>query len=147
MTVQEVMLIKKYAEGAYPQLKQDEGNDLVWIDMLSPYELLGIKTTLQNYIRKGNKFPPTIADLISGYEMLLNSFDEDIINRMIQDNVFEGDEWNKPKNIEKARAWLSHPLKERVMPDWFREMYLRYKNQFEIQYFSPSNQKLLGGNY
>ena len=145
MTVQEVMLIKKYAEGAYPQMKQDEGNDLVWIDMFSPYEFLGIKTALQNHIRSGNKFPPTIAELIKGYEVLLDTFHEDILNRMIQDNVFEGDEWNKSKNIEKARAWLSHPMK--VMPDWFKTIYLQYRNQIATQFFNPVYQKQLGGNY
>ena len=84
MNGQEVVLLRKYAEGAYPQMKQDAGSDVVWTDMLSSYEYFGVLQALKNYIKSGNRFAPTLAELIAGYQQVLSSFDADIVELMAQ---------------------------------------------------------------
>lgn len=147
MNGQEVVLLRKYAEGAYPQMKQDAGSDAVWTDMLSQYEYFGVMQALKNYIRTGNRFPPTLAELISGYEQVLSSFDADIVEMMAKDGVFDDDitkdpeikAWNRANREQKTRTWLAHPLRELMWPDWLKDLYGEYQARIRERYFIAQN--------
>ncbi len=144
MTAQELNQIRAYIKGAYPNFKDDENDDIVWFDLLQGYQYQGIMQALKSYIKSGNRFAPTVAELIKGYETILDDFNSDIIERMTRDGVFDDPycvemidgrlietepevrRWNREKRITKAKNWLQ----AKSMPDWFKDKYDSYRKQF-----------------
>lgn len=151
MTQQEILILKRYAEGAYPSMKQDKGSDAVWADMLAPYDYQGMMNSLKSHIRSGNRYQPTLAELISGYSVAEKNMDSEIIEQMERDGVFNDSEgtdediasWNRRNRVEKAKAWLSHPMRDSIIPGWFKAVYERYKGQANRELIvSASNYQL-----
>ena len=136
MTENEVLAVKTYAEGAYPQMKSEKASDFVWVDMLSPYDLNTAMVSLQTYIKSGNRFPPTVADIIKGCGEAQKNQDEEFIAYLDNLGMFreagEDDEvsrWNKDNREQKARNWLAHPLREKAWPEWFRLLYTAFREK------------------
>jgi len=75
MNNQEAIVLRRFAEGAYPQMHNEQGADAVWIEMLQDYPFNGVMEALKQRIRDGNKYPPNIGELIGGYKEMLSSFD------------------------------------------------------------------------
>ncbi len=156
MNAKEILLIKDYLKGAYPILKDSDNSNTVWADMLSGYEYLGVLQALKNHIRSGNKYAPTIAELISGYELILDGFNSDIIDKMTRAREFDDQEsvklhdgrviaidpevsaWNRNNRIEKAKNWLALG----IMPDWFRTKFEQYKKVITERYFGRRAERL-----
>ena len=144
MTTQELNQLRAYIKGAYPHVKDDEQDDIVWYDLLQGCDYLGVLQTVKSYIRAGNRFAPTVAELISGYESILDVFNDDILDKMAKDGVFDDPyciemidgrlietepevrRWNREKRITKAKNWLQ----AKSMPAWFKEKYDSYRTQF-----------------
>ena len=130
MTQEQVVHIRNYVRGAYPQLKDNsESTDAVWFDMLKDYAYLGILASVKDYIRSGKQFPPTLAEIIKNYEVVLDSHQDSILNQMILDGVFDDPvgvnevlaDWNKECRIDKAKYWMT--LEKWQWPSWFLEIY------------------------
>ena len=143
MTLEELTQLRAYIKGAYPASKDEESDDVVWFDLLHDYDYAGCLQTVKNYIKAGNRFAPTVAELISGYETTLDGFNDDLLERMARDGVFDdldcvevkGREietepevrrWNRDKRIIKAKIWLQ----AKSMPSWFKEKYDSYRKQY-----------------
>ncbi len=89
MTQKELILLLNYVRGAYQTFKSDANSDAVWYDLLQGEEYYGILQALKNYIRKGNKFPPTPADLIMGYELIVLEFSNEVLRLMESAGYFD----------------------------------------------------------
>lgn len=136
MTYEEVVHIRNYVKGAYPQVKDNtEATDAVWFDMLKDYAYLGILASVKEYIRSGKQYPPTLAEVIKNYEVVLDLHQDDILNQMILDGVFDDPEgakediaeWNKECRIDKVKYWMS--LEKWQWPKWFLDIYKNYMKQ------------------
>jgi hypothetical protein len=143
MTTQEVMTIRKYAEGAFPQLKSNDGSDMVWVDLLAPFGYLGIMKVLREYILMGNKFPPTVGELISKYQTVLPPIEEAIVQLMLEHGEFDdsnGDDdirlWNRQKRLANMREWISRDY----IPESIKSVYEHYKAMAGKRYFAPQQQ-------
>ena len=137
MTVEQVLSIKKYVEGAYQTVKNDVDNDLVWIDMLKGEEYYGILESAKKYIRAGNKFAPTIGELIRGYEIVIDEFNKIVFDTMADDGYFvdrvskerEVREWNTQKRTKQTKIWLSKGYPKEYIPQWFLDDWRKYSNE------------------
>jgi hypothetical protein len=144
MTKSEVIMLRNYIKGAYGYDNGGESTDAVWFDLLQEYEYKGIMQAAKNHIKSGNNYPPRVAELISGYELILDDFNDDILDKMAKDGVFDDPycvemidgrlietepevrRWNREKRITKAKNWLQ----AKSMPDWFKDKYDSYRKQF-----------------
>jgi len=150
MNLQDIIALRKYAEGAYPQMKLSETSDAVWFDMMASYQLNGMMEALKTYIRSGNTYPPTVADLINGYETIISGFDSDIVEKMAREGVFDDSkgcdseiaDWNRTNRKNKALAWLSSPNRDRFMPLWFATLYDLYRTRVETKYFGKTPKQI-----
>ena len=162
MTKSEVIMLRNYIKGAYGYDNGGESTDAVWFDLLQEYEYKGIMQAAKNHIKSGNNYPPRVAELIKGYETILDDFNSDIIERMTRDGVFDdpaeititdlnGNErtikvdeetrqWNNQSRITKAKVWLS----AKSMPSWFKAKYEQYRTVIRQGYFGQNNVKMLG---
>lgn len=146
MNIQEVIALRKYAEGAYPQMKSTDTIDAVWLDMLQPYQPLGMMMALKSYIKTGNPYPPGVGELIKGYEKIVSGLDSDIIEKMDKEGIFDDPketdreiaEWNRANRKSRATAWLSLWNREKVIPSWFWEIYDQYRQRVEYKYFGKA---------
>ena len=137
----QALTIKAYCEGAYPNMKKDDTYDVVWFDMLKDYQYQGIMQSVKKYIMAGNKFPPTIAELIQGYETLLTDQNEKLVEMVARElDVTNG------KNIESIRNMVYHPNLNEILKndDWLPNAIRKCKNQLVSQLFG-SNLKKIGG--
>ena len=140
MTIQELSQIKAFIKGAYPNSRDDEASDIVWYEMLQNQEYYGTLQAVKSHIRSGNRFPPTLSELIAGYEVIVQSFSNDILDLMDRDGYFNDPvgsdpalaSWNKDNRKRKAQVWLSI----HKMPDWFKMDYQRYEGQIKVKYFA-----------
>ena len=148
MRSEEILNIKKYVEGAYPNLKKDPDADIIWLDMLKDYNYLGVLEAVRNYIKSGNKYPPTLAEIIKGYEVVLDKHQEEVLTRMVNSGMFDDPNgadpeiaaWNKENRIDKARYWMS--LEKPSWPGWFLTEYKKHlRNIIQIKYGGRNEQK------
>ena len=142
MTKSEVIMLRNYIKGAYGYDNGGESTDAVWFDLLQEYEYKGIMQAAKNHIKSGNNYPPRVAELIRGYELILDSLSDDIINRMERAKELddtEGDEdvkaWNKRNRVEKLKVWLAHPNRDRIIPDWLKTIISKYQNEIRSRLF------------
>jgi len=142
MTKSEVIMLRNYIKGAYGYDNGGESTDAVWFDLLQGYEYKGIMQAAKNHIKSGNNYPPRVAELIRGYELILDSLSDDIINRMERAKELddaEGDEdvktWNKRNRVEKLKVWLAHPNRDRIIPDWLKTIISKYQNEIRSRLF------------
>ena len=142
MTSEQAIAIKKYCEGVYPSMKRDTELDLVWFDQLKGEEYHGTMQSLKNWIKKGNKFPPSIPELISGYELVINEHHALVLKTMEEDGYFndpfdtekEIAEFNKKNRIKKARLYISQGYPKETIPNWFKQDYLKYDEKLKQEY-------------
>lgn len=152
MTVEQVLSIKKYVEGAYQTVKSDIDNDLVWIDMLKNEEYYGILESAKKYIRAGNKFPPTIGELIQGYEIVIDEFNKIVFDMMVDDGYFadrvskdqEVREWNTQKRTKQTKIWLSKNYPKEYIPQWFLDDWQKYASKVK-QMLANNNMQMISG--
>jgi uncharacterized protein YciI len=152
MTTEQVITIKKYVEGAYSTLKTETDNDLVWIDMLKDQEYYGILESAKKYIRSGNKFPPTIGELIKGYEIVIDEFNKIVFEMMADDGYFvdrvskekEVRDWNTEKRTKQTKIWLSKNYPKEYIPEWFLSDWKKYANDVK-QLLANNNLQMISG--
>jgi len=152
MTREQVLSIKKYVEGAYQTVKSDIDNDLVWIDMLKNEEYYGILESAKKYIRAGNKFPPTIGELIQGYEIVIDEFNKIVFDMMADDGYFvdrvskdqEVREWNTQKRTKQTKIWLSKNYPKEYIPQWFLDDWQKYASEVK-QMLANNNMQMISG--
>ena len=135
-------MLRNYIKGAYGYDNGGESTDAVWFDLLQGYEYKGIMQAAKNHIKSGNNYPPRVAELIRGYELILDSLSDDIINCMERAGEFDdlaGDEetksWNKRNRIEKLKHWLAHPNRNLIMPEWLKAIISKYQAGIKMKYF------------
>jgi len=147
MTKKEVVLIKSYIKGAFPNFKDDQKTDVIWYDMLKDEEYYGILQSVKNFIKSGSKYPPTLAEVLKGYDLILDSLYNDVINLMDEDGFFDDPEgtpaeitlWNKKNRKRKALFWVTGNTTKSVAPEWFKEIFKSYKDKLKTKYFSLSD--------
>ena len=152
MTREQVLSIKKYVEGAYQTVKSDIDNDLVWIDMLKNEEYYGILESAKKYIRAGNKFPPTIGELIQGYEIVIDEFNKIVFDMMADDGYFvdrvskdqEVRDWNTQKRTKQTKIWLSKNYPKEYIPQWFLDDWRKYASEVK-QLLANNNMQMISG--
>ena len=152
MTVEQVLSIKKYVEGAYQTVKSDIDNDLVWIDMLKGEEYYGILESAKKYIRAGNKFAPTIGELIQGYEIVIDEFNKIVFDTMADDGYFvdrvskeqEVRDWNTQKRTKQTKIWLSKNYPKEYIPQWFLDDWRKYASEVK-QLLANNNMQMISG--
>jgi hypothetical protein len=152
MTREQVLSIKKYVEGAYQTVKSDIDNDLVWIDMLKNEEYYGILESAKKYIRAGNKFPPTIGELIQGYEIVIDEFNKIVFDMMADDGYFvdrvskdqEVRDWNTQKRTKQTKIWLSKNYPKEYIPQWFLDDWQKYASEVK-QMLANNNMQMISG--
>ena len=152
MTIEQVLSIKKYVEGAYQTVKNDVDNDLVWIDMLKGEEYYGILESAKKYIRAGNKFAPTIGELIQGYEIVIDEFNKIVFDTMADDGYFvdrvskeqEVREWNTQKRTKQTKIWLSKGYPKEYIPQWFLDDWRKYASEVK-QLLANNNMQMISG--
>ena len=125
--------IKFYCEGAYPQMREKNGSDEVWIDMLSTYDYSIMLTATKQYIADGNEYAPSIASLIVAYKKQQERFTDDILQKMEEDGLFNDPSdseseialWNKKNRKRKVQMYVMTG----IMPLWFKNIYQRYQSK------------------
>jgi hypothetical protein len=145
MTNREVIQIKEYIKGAFANMKESDFSDVVWYDLLKDEEYYGILQSVKNYIRAGNKFPPSIGEIIKGYELIIQDFANDILQEMDDDGYFDDPEqteteialWNKKNRKRKAFLWAEDLSKA---PEWFKNDYSSYMQKRKRLF----NRKMIG---
>lgn len=110
MNEKQALAIKQYCEGAYPNMKKDDSTDLVWIDMLQSYDFNGIMQSVKKHIYSGNKFAPSLAELIKGYELILNENNERLVE-MVANELDVQDQ----KHIDSIRNIIYHPNVDNIL--------------------------------
>jgi hypothetical protein len=155
MTEVQVISIKKYCEAIYPMMKNDSDgdSDLVWYDQLKDEEYHGTMQALKNWIKKGNKFPPSIPELIFGYDYAVLEHQAEVIRMMDYDKYFDDpkgtDEeiaaFNKKNRIRRAKMYCSIDYPKERIPEWFKKDYLKYDERLKAEYIKISLQQKSAG--
>ena len=89
MTNNQIIQIKEYVRGAFPNMKDNDFADVVWFDLLKDEEFYGILQSVKNFVRDGSKFPPTVGEIIKGYELIVRDFSDSILREMEEDGYFD----------------------------------------------------------
>lgn len=140
--------IKFYCEGAYPQMREKNGSDEVWIDMLSNYDYNIMLSATKQYIADGNEYAPSIASLIVAYKKHQDRFTDDVLQEMDNDGLFDDSNdsdievalWNKKNRKRKAQAYVLTG----IMPDWFKTIYQAYQAKNAVK-LSATIRNQIGG--
>jgi hypothetical protein len=144
----EVIIIREIIKESYPYAKMDnERGDDVWYMLLKDYKFEPMNEVLINYIKQGNKFAPSIAELISLYTMFYKQQATGVVAEMDNDGYFDDPPgtaaetaiWNHNNRLRKAIMWSESGN----MPDWFREDYMKYKNRLYPQQITTGKAKML----
>lgn len=131
MTKDEFALIKIYMETAY-QSQRWEVSVAVWFDFLKNFNYRITLEAVKKYIGL-NKFPPTVSDIVKGYDLLLDDISQlpldNIILKMRADGYFNTP-FNEPLDIIDNRMYKANKwLYTGIIPAWFLRDYNRYKNK------------------
>lgn len=121
----------------------DESSDAVWFDMLRNEDYQGIMLALKSYIRAGNKYPPSIGELLKGYDNQILEFNNAVLETMERDGYFADSEVTDPEvarfNYEnrkrKAMMWASRDYPKEHIPEWFLKDYKSYEERVKSLYF------------
>jgi hypothetical protein len=131
MTTNEALLIKAQIEQAFPFVKKEAMGDAVYVTTLADYKHSGIKKSLDNYIKLGNKYAPSLGTLISGYVIVLSQRNESLLELMDSNGEFMdkgGDIEIKFWNYENRKRKAIQYLDSGIMPEWFRELVAKYQH-------------------
>lgn len=150
MKQSEVIIIRRYIKNSFSIMKDDDdSSDAVWFDMLQHEDYNGILSSLKRYIRDGNKYPPSIGELIKGYNVMVLEFNNAVLDAMDKDGYFSsGDDdptverWNYDNRKRKAIMWASKDYPKEAVPDWFLKDYKDYEEKVKAVYFLDTPQRL-----
>lgn len=150
MKQSEVIIIRRYIKNSFSIMKDDDdSSDAVWFDMLQHEDYNGILSSLKRYIRDGNKYPPSIGELIKGYNVMVLEFNNAVLDAMDKDGYFSsGDDdptverLNYDKRKRKAIMWASKDYPKEAVPDWFLKDYKDYEEKVKAVYFLDTPQRL-----
>lgn len=144
----EVIVIREIIKESYPYAKMENvrGDD-VWYMLLKEYKFEPMRQVLIEYIKKGSKFAPSIADLISMYSMFYKQQATGIVAEMDNDGYFDDPEgtpaemaiWNHNNRLRKAIMWSESGNG----PDWFKKDYQEYHDKLYPQQIETSTIKRL----
>lgn len=95
MTMEQAILIRIFLENAYPNFKSDERSERVYMDMLQDYDYKIMIEAAKDFART-SPYPPSIANLVTNYEILKTQILIDIVNEMNRLGYFK-----KPTKEEK----------------------------------------------
>lgn len=153
MEAEQVIMIRAIINESYPYVKMDkQEGDEVWFLMLQDYSYDLMINCLKNYIKNGNKFAPSIAELIELHDKRKESFRHPLVDFMLDKGYFDDVDdkgnkifgevasWNRDKRVKKHNMWL---LEDRV-PSIFKadlEKYQKMMQQEELQY---TERKMIG---
>lgn len=153
MKAEQVIMIRAIVNESYPYVKMDkEEGDEVWFLMLQDYNYELIQKSLIEYIKNGNKFAPSIADLIRLHDAKKENFRHPLIEFMFDKGYFDdidGDgnkiynelaSWNRDKRVKKHNMWL---LEDR-MPPIFKDDIEKYRKMMEQEELQYAERKLIG---
>lgn len=157
MTVEQVITIRKYIDGAYPQLRQRtkeeiEDTDTVWFDLLKGEDFHLAMQAVKNYIRNGNNFPPSISSVLEGCKAVILKYNNRVLETMEADGYFDDPEnadaetskWNKDNRKRKAQVWVSKGYPKEQIPDWFKKDYQRYEATVKQSLLQGGSRALIG---
>lgn len=121
----------------------DESSDAVWFDMLRNEDYQGIMLALKSYIRAGNKYPPSIGELLKGYDNQILEFNNAVLETMERDGYFADGEavdsevarFNYDNRKRKALMWASKDYPKEHVPEWFLKDYKAYEEKVKSIYF------------
>ncbi|NCC19098.1 MAG: hypothetical protein EOM29_09190 [Bacteroidia bacterium] len=136
----EIVILKEFIKSAYPSYKDESAtSDAVWYEMLHDEDYQGAMMAVKKYIREGNKFPPTLAELIKGCEGVVLEFNNAVLQAMDKDGYFSDDgeysDWNYENRKRKAMMWISKDYPKESVPEWFTKDYRKYEESIKEQYF------------
>jgi hypothetical protein len=144
----EVITLREIIKESYPFAKMDnERGDDVWYVLLKDYQFQPMHNSLVSWIKAGNKFPPSIADLIARYDDTVKETATGVIAMMDEDGYFDDPEdasreiaiWNHNQRLRKANMWSQNGKG----PDWFmRDYQTYYDRMFPTQIGSSETKKL-----
>jgi len=153
MKAEQVIMIRAIINESYPYVKMDkEEGDEVWFLMLQDYNYKIIQQALIDYIKNGNKFAPSIAELIKLHDKKKESFRHPLVEFMLGKGYFNDRDadgktihselasWNRDNRVRKHNMWL---LEDRV-PTIFQadlDKYRKMMQQEELQY---TERKMIG---
>lgn len=152
MTVEQVITLRKYIDGAYPQQRQRtreeiEDADTVWFDLLKGEDFHLAMQSVKNYIRSGNNFPPSISLILEGCKAVVLQYNNRVLEMMDSDGYFnntaETDIETRRIRKQKAEIWVSNNYPKELIPEWFQRDYQRYER---IVKQSLINSKALNGD-
>jgi len=133
MKQSETLLVKKYVESAYARTS-DQSADAVWADFLAELDYGTCIQAVKAHIKSGNQYPPSLADIQRGYDLLVKSNEtllaDTVVALLAKDGLLDDERgeddvkaWNKQKRIEKVKTWLASGF----YPEWLRKYVERAK--------------------
>lgn len=148
MTIEEVIALRVFINEAYPFAKMDQTEgDVTWHIILQECNAKEMQDVVLLYIRSGQKYPPSVAELISRYEKRVDEIIPEIVSFMMGHRFFDDDdkndlvmfEWNRKNRIRKASIWV----RTNIMPDWFRVELEKFKNIMKKEELGFAERKLI----
>lgn len=148
MNAKEVIVIRTLIKESYPYVKMDnEQGDEIWFILFQEYQFKPMYEALINYIKQGNKFAPSAAELIKMHDNFNTLLINDVIAAMDVDGYFDDPEgtaaelamFNHKNRLRKAVMWIERGLG----PDWFIKDYLKYYGNMYPQHIGNNSIKKL----
>ena len=158
MTIEQMIMIRKYIDGAYPlqrqRTKEETADaDMIWFDMLKDEDYNLCMQGVKNYIRSANNFPPSISAILEASKEVVLQYNNKVIELMESEGYFNDSEttpleisaWNKENRRRKAQIWASNNYPKELIPDWFKTDYQRYEVRVR-QTLIPSAARMMIAN-
>ena len=131
MNSKEVITIRTFIKEAYPysKLESDTGDD-VWFVLLKEYKFATVYETLIEYIKNGNKFAPSIAELIHLSKDKDTLKLNEVVAYMEEKGYFDDEEvlsaeaamWNKENRLRKTMSYIERG----IVPEWLQKDINKY---------------------
>ena len=153
MEAEQVIMIRAIINESYPYVKMDKAEgDEVWFLMLQDYSYEIIISVLKGYIKNGNKFAPSIAELIKLHDQRKESFRHPLVDFMLDQGYFDDRDkdgnklygelpsFNRDNRVRKHNMWL---LEDRV-PEVFKKDLEKYRKLMEKEELKYTERKMIG---
>ncbi|MDR4969083.1 MAG: replicative helicase loader/inhibitor [Acholeplasmataceae bacterium] len=150
MTAEEVVVIRTMINGAYPHSKLEGGTgDEVWYVLLKEYKFKPMYDALIAHIKNGNKFAPTVAELISVYKDYEIVRLNEVVRYMEKRGYFDDPEgspeeiasWNKYNRLNKTMKFIEN----NTVPQWLQEDINKYYRELHPLQIDNKETKRIGG--
>lgn len=152
MKAQQVIMLRAIINESYPYVKMDkEEGDEIWFLMLQDYNYELMQKSLLDYIKDGNKFAPSIADLIKLHDHKKSTFRHPVVEFMLDKGYFNDRDgegktiysdlasWNRDNRVKKHNMWVL----EGRLPDIFKEDFEKYKEMMHQDELQWTERKML----